>query len=103
MIHINIDIVLLAVVIDAILFNLACIQIPLLQSIWVFVPTFRHAILFDFLVVFSAIPLPWNWNHYCVDNLTTTALEALGSEESLEHFKELFDHFGLAKPFSEKS
>jgi len=46
-----------AVVIYAILLSPACIQIPLLQSIWVLIPTLRHAILFDLLVVFSAIPL----------------------------------------------
>jgi predicted transposase YbfD/YdcC len=63
MFHINTDIVLVTIVIYAILLNPACIQILLLQSIWVFIPTFWNAILFDLLVVFSAIPLPWNWNH----------------------------------------
>jgi hypothetical protein len=29
----------------------------MLQSIWVFIATFRHAILFDLVVVLSAIPL----------------------------------------------
>ena len=57
MFHIDTDIVLVAVVIDAVLFNPSRIQVLLPQSIWVFVPTFRHAILFDLLVVFSAIPL----------------------------------------------
>jgi hypothetical protein len=57
MFHVDTDIVLVAVVIDAVLFNPSRIQVPLLQSVWVFVPTFRHAILFDLLVVFCAISL----------------------------------------------
>ena len=78
MFHFDTDIVLLVVVIDAVLFNPSCIQVSLLQSVWVFVPTFWHAILFDLLAVFSAITLPWNWYQRCINVLTATGFETLG-------------------------
>jgi len=91
MLHVDTDIVLVAVVIDAVLFNPSRIQVLLLQSVWVFVPAFRHAILFDLLVVFSAIPLPWYWNQRCINYLPATGFEALGPEIGLKLFKQLFD------------
>ena len=60
MFHINTDIVLIAVVIDAILLNPACFQFNLMQLIWAFISSIRRAILFDLLLILSAIPLPWN-------------------------------------------
>jgi hypothetical protein len=55
--HIHIDTVLIAVVIDAVLFNPSCIQNTLLLTVWVFNPTFRHGSLFDLLVILPAIPV----------------------------------------------
>ena len=86
MFNIDTDIVLVAVVIDAILFNPSRIQVLLLQSIWVFIPTLRQAILFDLLVVFPAISLLllrrslrlWNWYQRCINDLTATGFETLG-------------------------
>ena len=86
MLNVDTDIVLVAVVIDAILFNPSRIQVPLLQSIWVFIPTFRQAILFDLPVVFPAISLLllrrslrlWNWYQRCINDLSATGFETLG-------------------------
>ena len=78
MFNVDTDIVLVAVVIDAILFNPSRIQVLLLQPIWVFILTFRQAILFDLLVVFPAISLPWNWYQRCINDLTATGFETLG-------------------------
>ena len=86
MFHVDTGIVLVAVVIDTVLFNSSRIQAPLLQSIWVFIPTFRHAIRFDLLFVFSAISLLLlrrslrlgNWYQHCINDLTATGFETLG-------------------------
>ena len=86
MFHVDSDIVLKAVVLDAVLFNPSRIQDPLLQSVWDFVTTFRHAILFDLLVVFSAISLLLlrrslrlvNWYQRCINDLTATGFETFG-------------------------
>ena len=73
--NIDADAVLIAVVVDAILFDPACIQVFLLQSIWVFIPPVRHPPSLDFLVLFKGIALPGNWDKSCVDNLTATGLK----------------------------
>ena len=86
MFNVDTNIILVAVVIDAILFNPSRIQVLLLQSTWVFIPTFRQAILFDLLVVFSAISLLLlrrslrlgNWYQRCINDLTATGFETLG-------------------------
>ena len=85
MFHINTDIVILAVVSDSILFNPSRIQVLLLQTVWVFIATLRRSILFDLLVVFSAMPLLLlrrslrlgNWNQRGINDLTATGLEAM--------------------------
>ena len=79
-VNIDSDAVLVAVVVDAILFDPACIQVFLLQSIWVFVQPVRHPPSLDFLVLFKGIALPGNWDKSCVDNLTATGLKTLGAE-----------------------
>jgi hypothetical protein len=84
---------------------------PLLQPVWVFVPTFRHAILFDLLVVFPAIPLLLlrrtlrlgNWNQRCINDLPATGMKSLRAEIGLKLFKQLFDYSSLRKPFSKKA
>ena len=80
MVNIDADAVLISVVVDAILFDPACVQVYLLQSIWVFVPPVRHPPGHDFLVLFAGIALPRNWDKNCVDNLTATGLKTLGVE-----------------------
>ena len=82
MVNIDADAFLITVVVDAILFDPAGVQVFLLHSIWVFVPAIR--VLYrpghDFLVLFAGIALPGNWDQSFVDNLTAMGLKTLGAE-----------------------
>ena len=63
----------------------------------------RQANGFNFLVLFSAVALLWNWHQSCINDLTTTGFEALFSKVSLKLLEELSNHVCLANTFSEDS
>jgi hypothetical protein len=74
MVDIDADAVLVTVVTNAVLFCPASTQIFLLQAIWVFIPTLRQPICFDFIILIAGISLPRYWDKSCIDDLTTTGL-----------------------------
>lgn len=71
MLNIYTDTVLLAVVIDAVLLCPPIISITPLQPFWVFQPLFWDTLLFDGLFLRLGVPLLWNWNQGCINNLTS--------------------------------
>ena len=75
-----------------------------------FHPSPQAASGFDFFVLLAGIALLLlrrslrlgNRDKSRIDVLTTTGLETLGTEVSLKHLKELFDHSRLAQPLPEE-
>ena len=49
MLRINANTIFITIVIDIILYNPTCIQIPLLQAFWAFIPSIWKAICLDLL------------------------------------------------------
>ena len=79
MLNIYTDTVFVAVVFDAFLLYPLSIIIPLLQPFWLLQPLFLHTPLFDGLVLLLGVPLLWNWNQSCINNLTSARFVALGA------------------------
>ena len=50
----------------------------------------------------SSITLLRDGDQSCIDDLAAAGLKALGAEIGLEHLKELFDDFSLAKSLSDE-
>ena len=102
MVDINADAVLISVMIDAILFDPASVQVLLLQAIWVLIPTIRQTPCFDLCDLLAGIALLGNGNKSCIDNLATPRLQTLRTQISLEHLEELLDHPRLSQSLSEE-
>ena len=88
MVDIDTDTVLVAIIVDPVLFDPAGIQVLLPQSIWVFIPALRQAPGFDLLVLLAGIallllrrsPRLGDRDKSCVDDLPTTGLETLRAQ-----------------------
>ena len=77
MLNIYTDTVFVAVVIDAVLLCPPSISILLLQPFWLFQPLFWDTPLFDGFVLRLGVPLLWNCNQSCINNLTSARFVAL--------------------------
>ena len=77
MVDIDTDTVLVAIIVDPVLFDPAGIQVLLPQSIWVFFPALWKPTFFDFLVLVAGIALLWNRDKSCINDLSTASLQAL--------------------------
>ena len=95
--------VLICVIDGFVLFDPSRIQVLMLQTIWVLIPTFRKTIIFELGIFLVYIALLWNGTKSCINDLVTASLKTLRTMVTLAHLKALLNHPRLSQSLSKES